>query len=68
MARNTVRLRVAPLKALFATAFEEGLIRSNPSAGLRLGRTLAEAPLKETHALAEGELRRVLDQVPEPHG
>lgn len=67
LARNTVRLRVAPVKALLATAHEEGLIRSNPAAGLRLGRTVASAPLKETHALTEEEVVRVLAEVPESH-
>src|SRR3954451_6739841 len=33
---NTVLLAVAPVKALFATAFEEGLIRTNPAAGVRM--------------------------------
>jgi hypothetical protein len=36
-ARNTIRLAVAPLKALLATAFEEGVIRSNPAAGCGSG-------------------------------
>ncbi len=33
---NTVRLYLAPVKALFATALEDGVIRSNPCAGVRL--------------------------------
>jgi integrase len=65
VARNTVRLAVAPVKAMLATAHEEGLIRSNPAAGLRLGRTVAASPLKETHALTEDEVVRVLAEVPE---
>lgn len=52
VARNTVRLALAPVKAMLATAHEEGVIRSNPAAGLRLGRTVAASPVKETHALA----------------
>ncbi len=67
LARNTVRLRIAPVKALLATAHEEGLIRANPAAGLRLGRTLADAPVKETHALSEEEIVRVLREIPERH-
>ncbi len=67
LARNTVRLRIAPVKALLATAHEEGLIRANPAAGLRLGRTVASAPVKETHALSEEEVVRVLAEVPECH-
>jgi integrase len=34
--RDTIRLAVAPVRACLATAVEEGLLRSNPSAGLRL--------------------------------
>ncbi len=66
-ARNTVRLAVAPVKALLATAHEEGLIRSNPAAGLRLGRTVAASPVKETHALTEEQVVAVLAEVPERH-
>lgn len=65
VARNTVRLAVAPVKAMLATAHEEGLIRSNPAAGLRLGRTVAASPVKVTHALTEEEVVRVLAEVPE---
>ena len=64
LARNTVRLRIAPVKALLATAHEEGLIRANPAAGLRLGRTVAYAPVKETRALSEEEVVRVLPRYP----
>ncbi|MHB8643894.1 MAG: tyrosine-type recombinase/integrase [Gaiellaceae bacterium] len=67
VARNTVRLAIAPVKALLATAQEEGLIRANPAAGLRLGRTVAASPLKETRALNEEEVVAVLAQVPEEH-
>jgi integrase len=67
LARNTIRLRIAPVKALLATAHEEGMIRANPAAGLRLGRTIADAPVKETRALNEEELVRVLAEVPERH-
>jgi integrase len=67
LARNTVRLAVAPVKAMLATAHEEGILRSNPAAGLRLGRTVAQAPVKTVHALTEEEVVRVLAEVPEQH-
>ena len=67
LAKNTVRLKVAVVKALLATAHEEGLIRANPAARLRLGRTVKDAPVKETHALSEEQLVRVLAEVPERH-
>jgi len=33
---NTVRLALAPLKLVLATAFEDGVIRVNPAAGVRM--------------------------------
>jgi integrase len=67
LARNTIRLRLAPVKAMLATAFEEGVTRGNAAAGVRLGRTVANAPVKTTHALNENELRKVLAEIPERH-
>ncbi len=76
--RNTVRLSLAPVRALFATAVEEGLIRSNPAAGLRLFITPASPTDDEraddagrdvdsegdVKALSEDELALVLEQLP----
>jgi len=42
VAAGTVRLALAPVKALLADALEEDLIRSNPAAGVRI--TAGEAP------------------------
>jgi integrase len=67
LARATIRQRLAPAEALLATAHEEDIIRTNPTAGVRLGRTVANAPVKETHALTEEEMRRVLAALPERH-
>ncbi len=64
-ARNTIRLALAPVRAMLADAFEESVIRANPAARLRLGRSVASAPVKETHALTEDEVVRVLGEVPE---
>lgn len=63
LARNTVRLHLAPVKALLATALDDELIRTNPATGLRLmnGTTGQEEQVK---ALTEDELRRVLDEIP----
>ncbi len=41
---NSVRRRLAPLRALFATAVEDGLIRSNPSSRIRIPRSPADRP------------------------
>jgi integrase len=61
---NTVRLAVAPVRALLATAVEEGLIRSNPAAGLRLAVTAkADENGGRVKALTEDELRSLLGHV-----
>ena len=63
LARNTIRIALAPVKAMLATAAEEGLIRSNPAAGLRLGRLENAAPARPGRALSEEEALRVLAQL-----
>jgi integrase len=66
LAPGSVRNVLAPVRALLATAFEDGLIRSNPSAGLRIvQRVQAEAHEPRAKALTEEELRALLDEVPE---
>jgi integrase len=68
LAPNTVRLHLAPVKALLATAVEEGVIRSNPSAGLRLAvAQQEEADDGHVKALTEEELEKVLAAIPPPH-
>jgi integrase len=48
---NTVRLSLAPVKALLACAFEDGLIRTNPAAGVRIvaPRETSPRPLSKNH-------------------
>jgi len=64
LAPNTVRLAVAPVRALLATALEEGLLRHNPTAGLRLAQRRQESgeePAEErVKAMSEQELRSLL--------
>ena len=60
---NTVRLALAPLKACLATAVEDGLIRSNPAAGVRIADTTAEPEAARPKALTEDELRALLAQL-----
>jgi integrase len=63
---GSVRNVLAPVRALLATAFEEGLIRSNPSAGLRIThRVEGDEEERQTKALSEDELRAFLDEVPD---
>ena len=60
---STVRNIMAPFRAMFATAVEEGVIRSNPCAGLRLpGGT---TPDRHARALPEPELARLLAEIPD---
>lgn len=62
---NTVRLQLAPVKALLAEAFEEGLIRANPAAGVRIARPAQETEVEEVRALAPEELEQLLAELPE---
>jgi integrase len=67
---NTVRLALAPVKALLATALEDGLIRSNPAAGVRIAQTNGNAEGEveggeRVKALTEQELGKLLAEVPE---
>lgn len=63
---NTVRLYLAPLRALFATAVEDGLIRHSPATGVRnvYGH---RRELDHEKALTDAQLHAVLDAVGEPH-
>jgi integrase len=64
---NTVRLALAPVRALFATAVEDGLVRSNPTVGVRVvGSTAREADEEKAKALAPDELGALLEAIPEP--
>jgi integrase len=65
--RNTVRLALAPVKLLLATAHEDGLIRSNPAAGLRnlLPADEQEEASEPVKALTPAELAAFLAEVPD---
>jgi integrase len=57
-APSTIRNVIAPTRALFATAMEDGLVRVNPCTGIRIsGRT---APGEHARALTEDELAGML--------
>jgi integrase len=66
MAGNSVPLTLAPVKALLATAHEEGIIRGNPAAGVRLVIEQLQDDGEDGHikALSEDELRALLEQMP----
>ena len=66
-APNTVRLAVAPVRALLATAVEDGLLRSNPAAGLRLAQRRPEQDDEgqQVKAMTEQELGRLFAEIDE---
>jgi integrase len=66
LAPASVRNLLAPVRALLATAHEDGLIRSNPAAGLRIvQRAENESGEAVAKALTEDELRALLAEVPD---
>lgn len=66
LAPATVRIVMAPVRALLATAVEEGLIRTNPAAGLRLGAGSGPAGgAEKRRALDEEQLARLLEETPD---
>jgi integrase len=65
--RNTVRLALAPLRAMLADAAEAGDIRQNPARGVRIGsltKSPAAAPVK---ALKPGEAATLIAALPDPY-
>jgi integrase len=65
VSRNTVRLALAPVKAMLATAVEDGLIRSNPSAGLRNVLPATEGDRAKVKALPADKLETLLGKLPD---
>ena len=68
LAPASVRKMLAPVKALFATAFEEGVIRVNPAAGVRIAQPdamVSEDGEAKAKALDEEQLRALLDHTPD---
>jgi integrase len=68
LSRNTVRLAIAPLRAMLADAVAGDEITANPAVGLRLpqgpSRSAEEQP-ETAKALTEDELRKLLAALPE---
>jgi integrase len=66
LSANTVRLALAPVKALLATAFEEGDLPANPAAGLRNlipNGTPPEEEGERAKALSEEEAAKLVASV-----
>ena len=66
LAPATIRNILAPVKALFATAVEEGVLRVNPTSGLRIARRKT-GEMERVKALTEDEITRLIAQIPENH-
>jgi integrase len=64
---SSIKKLMAPVKCLLADAVEEGLIRSNPAAGLRIAQATGESldEVETVKALSEDDLRRLLEHLPE---
>lgn len=65
LARNTVRLAIAAVKVVLATAWEDGLIRTNPAAGVRTAVPTSVKEQQQVKALTEPELAAFLAAVPD---
>ena len=68
LSENSVRLALAPCKALLADAFEDELIRRNPAAGVGFAKPRAKDDADEgvkVKALSEAELRSLLAELPD---
>jgi integrase len=66
LAPGSVRNALAPVRALLADAYEDGLIRGNPSAGLRIVQRVGDDSVEaRVKALTEADLRALLAEVPD---
>jgi integrase len=64
--RNTVRLALAPVRAMLADAAELGDIRANPARGVRIGNLTSDtAKDQEVKALTPEEAAALLAELPE---
>jgi len=68
LSKSTIRQHVAVLRALLGDAMEEGVIRSNPAAGVRVsvpeGEGTGREPADDKRAMTLAELRHVLEALP----
>lgn len=63
---NGIRSILAPVKAMYATAVEDGAVRSNPTVNVRIGvDRRADESGREVRAMTRAELAVVLGQIPE---
>jgi integrase len=62
---STIRSVMAPVKAMFATAVEDGALRTNPTANVRIGLRRSIEPSREIRAMTRAELSEVLGRIPQ---
>jgi integrase len=62
---SSVRAILAPLKAMYATAVEDGAVRSNPTRDVRVGAARELEESRKARSLTREELSRLLAAVPE---
>lgn len=68
VSRSTVRLALAPVRAMFAQAVEDGVLKVNPCAGIRLpSAPVVEHEDEDVKALTAAEARALVGQVPAEH-
>jgi integrase len=66
LAPSSVVKNITPLRALFATALDDGLVRQNPCAGIRVNSRRDEAEEEpEAKAMTQVELQTLLAEIPE---
>ncbi len=65
LAPASVRRAYAPVRALLATAYDDGYIRSNPAAGVRV--VVADHRARKPKRLTAEETRALLGQMPAEH-
>ena len=63
---STIRNNFAPLRAMLADAAEDGLIRSNPAAGVRVPANAKPADARPK-VLTEREVQALIEQIPAEH-
>lgn len=62
---SSIRSILAPVKAMYATAVEDGAIRANPTVNVRIGGRIDIEPSREIRAMTRAELAVILGQIPE---
>jgi integrase len=70
MQPGTVKLNIAPIRCMFATAVEDGLLRHNPCTGIRLAQTAETVEGEDDErakALTEEQLAKLIAAVPAKH-